>query len=215
MLSLGFCFSAAPFIKKLFPTVSQRVDFLRRHSGFFNTHPYFVSYILGASLRLEEQGLAKESEEVKLHLSRSLGAVGDSLFWRSLKPVSVIVGMLLALYNLTLALAVFLLLFNVLHFWVRIHGLVVGYREGFEIVKTLPLAIFHSIIKFLNNLGSFLCGLLIVGLLASPKTVGGLPEATAFICGLIFMFVFIKWKIPVPYALAILLMMAVAAGFIL
>lgn len=215
MLSLGFCFCAAPFIKKLFAVAPQRADFLLRHSGFFNTHPYFVSYVLGASLKLEEKGLAKESENVKLHLSRTLGAVGDTLFWRSLKPVAAIAALSLALWNVKVALTVFLMLFNLPHLFVRIHGLVIGYRDGFEIVKTVPLTKYHFIIKILNAGGSLLCGLMIVALLASPKAVDGLPEAAAFSCGLILMFIFIKWKMPVPYALAILLAMAVAAGFIL
>lgn len=221
MLSLGFCFSAAPFIKKIFSGAAQRADFLRRNSGFFNTHPYFASYILGVVLKLEKQSLhgepvrAAEIEKVKTHLSRSLAAVGDVLFWRCLKPIAAMLGMLLALYHVAAGVSAFLFIYNIPHLLVRSHGLRLGYRLGFDLVKTAPLAQFHSIIDFLNKAGSFLCGIVMVYFLNTDKTLPNFREALAFICGLILMVIFIKWKVPVPYTLAILLILGLLSGLFL
>jgi mannose/fructose/N-acetylgalactosamine-specific phosphotransferase system component IID len=219
LMSLGFCFSLSPRIKKVLTTAVQRVDYLRRNLAFFNTHPYFASYILGATLKMEEQSqhgeavTAAEIERVKTHLSRSLGAIGDSLFWRHIKPVSAMVGVAVSLYHEVVGLVVFLLLFNAPHLFVRIHGLVVGYRRGFELVKTIPLANYHLFINFLTNVGSFVAGGLALCFISSERIIGRGENAGAFICGLILMLVFLKWRLPVPCALGVMLLLGLVMGF--
>jgi mannose/fructose/N-acetylgalactosamine-specific phosphotransferase system component IID len=219
MLSLGFCFSAAPRIKKIFQTTAQRADYLRRNLGFFNTHPYFASYVLGAALKMEEQAQKREVapaeiEKIKTHLSRSLGAVGDSFVWRGLKPLCAMLAMILSLHDAFTGLAAFLIAYNLPHIFVRGHGLAFGYRSGRELVKTIPLAKYQFGVHLLSNAGSFVGGFLVVYFLISEKTAGGLLEAGVFICGLILMIIFIKWRIAAPLALAMLLLFGLAAGLI-
>jgi len=221
MLSLGFCFSAAPLIKKIIKSESQRSDYLRRNLGFFNIHPYFAGYILGATLKLEKEAQeggkvsVEEIEKVKAHLSRSVAAVGDTLFWRQLKPLSAMIGMMLVFYDEVLGLAAFLLAYNIPHLLVRGHGLWAGYREGFRLVQSMPLPRYKVMVTFLNKAGTVVSAILMVLLLRAMSTASGFAGAGAFISGLILMFVFLKWKLPSPIGLAIILALGLLAAMIL
>ncbi|MBD3224490.1 MAG: PTS mannose family transporter subunit IID, partial [Caldithrix sp.] len=55
MLSIGFVFALLPVAKRLYKTNEERKKFLLRHIGFFNAHPYFASYALGAIAKIEEE----------------------------------------------------------------------------------------------------------------------------------------------------------------
>jgi mannose/fructose/N-acetylgalactosamine-specific phosphotransferase system component IID len=54
MLSIGFCFALVPVANKLFKDRQKRIEFYNRHLNFFNAHPYFSSFALGAISRVEE-----------------------------------------------------------------------------------------------------------------------------------------------------------------
>ncbi len=60
MLGLGFCFCVIPVARRLYESKQERSDFLRRHLDFFNAHPYFVGFCLGAVTKLEEESLLKK-----------------------------------------------------------------------------------------------------------------------------------------------------------
>ena len=56
LLSLGFCFSILPVAKFLYKNDQSKIaDFVKRHLSFINGHPFFMSYALGATIRLEEE----------------------------------------------------------------------------------------------------------------------------------------------------------------
>ncbi len=55
------------------------MSFLKRHLGFFNAHPFFASYALGAISRLEEDNPGNHElvDRFKNALIGPLGAIGD------------------------------------------------------------------------------------------------------------------------------------------
>jgi mannose/fructose/N-acetylgalactosamine-specific phosphotransferase system component IID len=209
MLNLGCCFCLAPFATKFLDDseASRRREFLKRHLEFFNTHPYMASWIIGATMKLEEQGVdIKEIEKVKAHLSRTLAAVGDQLFWRLLKPASAMTGLLLCVKfrSVGIGLLAFLVIYNLPHIYMRVHGLRAGYQNGFELVTTFPMKPYQAMMDFLNKLAALLSGIGLVGL-GSSSYIAGRLELAAFLAGAILMYTLIKWKLPLPAALIFLI----------
>ncbi|GAB4332817.1 MAG: PTS mannose transporter subunit IID [Calditrichia bacterium] len=159
LLSIGFSSCLLPIASKLYPGTGDRLKMLVRHLKFFNAHPYMASYALGVVVRLEEQA-ARESCETSDLLDRlknllisPLGAIGDRLFWATIKPASLIFGMAWIIsfpeahYRLA-GLAAAFLLYNAPHFYVRYRGLIEGYKYGTQIYKHIYPGRFEKIRRF-------------------------------------------------------------------
>lgn len=196
LLSVGFSLSFYPILGKLCSTPEEKKEFFRRHLRFFNAHPYFASFALGISIRLEESREEDEKDNIekidriKDILIGPLGALGDRLFWATIKPACLMLGMVLMFispstsYKL-LSLFVTFLLYNIPHFYYRYKGIVEGYHHPLDIYKfvnrnrfeklrkifvilfvlsMITLVIFYSISLFNQNpelLVVFYCSLMI------------------------------------------------------
>jgi PTS system mannose-specific IID component len=158
LLSIGFSTCLFPIIKKLYSDTNDKKQFFRRHLLFFNAHPYFASFALGVSIRLEEMSAKGEPhipevlKQLKDLLISPLGAVGDRLFWATIKPACLtlgVIGILLA-PNLIAELIVLLLVFiiyNIPHFYFRYQGILEGYKYGREIYKYVSQQRFETLRK--------------------------------------------------------------------
>ncbi|HEV8479475.1 MAG TPA: PTS system mannose/fructose/sorbose family transporter subunit IID [Candidatus Eisenbacteria bacterium] len=131
----GFAFALRPVLTRLFGKAGE-ARALARHTGYFNTHPAFASYALGAIGRLESdraQGAEIPDEAVdraKATLGPALAALGDSLMWSTLRPVAAALGVTWVLAGSLWGPLLFLLLYNALHLYVRVRGVMVGWRMG-------------------------------------------------------------------------------------
>ena len=144
LISIGFSICFFPVLGKLCTTPEMKREFFQRHLKFFNAHPYFASFALGVSIRLEEMRLAGEEgvpqtiDRLKDLLISPLGAVGDRLFWATIKPAVLIFGMLgiyvaPQLWSKFMVLLVTFLLYNLPHFYYRFEGIVEGYNHPHDI----------------------------------------------------------------------------------
>jgi hypothetical protein len=79
----------------------------------------------------------------------------------------------------------------------------------------MPLPRYKVMVTFLNKAGTVVSAILMVLLLRAMSTASGFAGAGAFISGLILMFVFLKWKLPSPIGLAIILALGLLAAMIL
>ncbi len=171
MLGLGFCFSALPFIQRFFRNPHDLQEGLRRHLNFFNAHPYFASWCLGAVAKLEEEAGRKKwtdrrpIEVFKERLMGPLGAIGDQLFWNGIKPAAAGLGVWLALTIGWMAIPIFLVVYNVPHLLIRFRGLRDGYRKGFDIVSDLSMRKFQKWVDVIVISGSVITGLCIMAAL--------------------------------------------------
>src|SRR6185436_2139926 len=94
-LNYGFAFVLLPALRKLYPP-EERPRAISRHMEYFNTHPYMASFVLGAVLKMEEekQNLPRlkhqqkedEINALKVGMMGPVAAMGDSLFWATLRP---------------------------------------------------------------------------------------------------------------------------------
>ena len=175
----GFAFALLPAIRRLYSGARERGVALARHTGFFGTHPVLSGYVLGVTARLEErraQGAAigdAEIEGAKRALASPLAALGDPLFWVTLRPLAGLVG-ILGMTLLPLADKVgpdlrvlvcpllALLTYNAVALNHRMLGVSRGYAladEPGRLLHSLRLAPLRS---FFQRVGAFLFGALMV-----------------------------------------------------
>jgi len=178
LLSLGLCFALIPVAERLYKRKEELRGFLERHLSFFNTHPYFSSFALGALSKLEEDyanGKLDNAEQIvkfRNAIIGPLGLVGDQLFWAVIKPASILIGVagLIAADSLAIkliCLALFLILYNTPHFYIRYLGLKKGYNEGFGVYKRLRIEQFNFLLKPYKSLGGMALGFVIGYMLIS------------------------------------------------
>jgi len=149
MQNLGFAFAVEPVIRKVQPALADQAKSIKRHLEFFVTHPYCASLILGVVARLEEEsadsgGESMDANQIKVGMMGPLAALGDTLFWATLKPALALVGVSLVLltppgemWPAAAGPIVFLALYSAAHLGLRLGGVFAGYRRGLDIIKDL------------------------------------------------------------------------------
>lgn len=168
MLGLGFCSCSIPFVRRVLKEPAKIRDFLKRNLAFFNTHPYMAGWIIGATLKQEELALSRRGadfqqiDRFKKHLSQFMAAIGDRFFWGLLKPVTALAGFVIALFFQWIGAVFFLIAYNVPHLYIRIKGVVNGYREGQQIMDTFSIRKFNEASARLLQLGALTTGFAVV-----------------------------------------------------
>jgi mannose PTS system EIID component len=175
----GFAFALLPALRRLYSDAGERAKALARHMGFFGTHPVLSGYVLGVVARLEErraQGAPIDDaaiENAKRSLASPLAALGDPLFWVTLRPLAGLVGILgLALFPLAdrvgpdlrvlVCPLLALLTYNAVALNHRIFGVRRGYEQADEPGKLLLSLRLASLRGFFERAGALLFGSLMV-----------------------------------------------------
>ncbi|HEY5037590.1 MAG TPA: PTS system mannose/fructose/sorbose family transporter subunit IID [bacterium] len=178
-LNYGFAFVLMPVLKKLYPSDEERSQALARHLDYFNTHPYMASFVLGAVTRMEEErqqlpkAKQKQKEEeisaLKVGMMGPIAAMGDNLFWATIRPYCALMAIILVLTKAFpmegqywVVPLLFLMVFNIAHLGVRFQGFVKGYQKGDQVVLTLRKYGFQEAIRGLKLASLLLLGVLIV-----------------------------------------------------
>lgn len=145
MQNVGFAYSLIPLMKRLGGERKSIAPILQRHVQLFNTHPYMTGAIIGSVARLEEGCSGDDCPEavlLKESVMSPYAAMGDPFFWGALRPLTLIVGVIMALKGLIVAPIVSIVLYNSIHLWVRVKGFIEGYRDGrgaIDFLKTLNM----------------------------------------------------------------------------
>nr|WP_233591329.1 MULTISPECIES: PTS system mannose/fructose/sorbose family transporter subunit IID [unclassified Corallococcus] len=142
MQNLGLAYAVYPALAKLYPPGPLREAAVRRHLVFFNTHPYVAAAIVGGVVN-HEQKIARGEETpdrvvgFKAALMGPLAALGDGFFWLSLKPA--VGGLCAAMVPLlgVWAVALFLVLYNLVHLLLRIRLYWLGLNLGDRLVEAV------------------------------------------------------------------------------
>ena len=90
MQNLGFAFAMLPLIRHRKGDQIRVAAFLSSHLQMFNTHPYPASPVIGAVVRIEEEGRTPEAVDLKKALMGPYAAIGDSFFWGALRSFSAV-----------------------------------------------------------------------------------------------------------------------------
>jgi mannose/fructose/N-acetylgalactosamine-specific phosphotransferase system component IID len=199
-LSYGVAYVLLPVLKKVYISTEERSQALSRHLEYFNTHPYMASFVLGAIIRMEEQ---KQKEEeisaLKVGMMGPVAAMGDNLFWATVRPYC---GLLAVTLVLSRAFQVrgqywvipllFLIVYNVAHLGIRLTGFIQGYRKGDQVVLTLRKYGFQESIRGLKFASIVLLGVLIVfvNLSELEKEIGLFVLKLTFFTAIVGLFTF-------------------------
>ena len=200
LMSVGFAYCLKPIAARIFDDLPQRASFLKRQLSFFNAHPYFASYAIGAVGRMEEDkpGEYELIERFKNALIGPLGVLGDELFWGTIKPGCVLLAMIgvLLIENAHLLIGYFfvmLVCYNLPHVRIRFSGLRIGYREGLNVYKLLQISRFNRYRIFYRFIGALSLGFVIGFCLPEYGQADPMLAVVfgASICG---SYLFHKWK---------------------
>ena len=217
MQGLGFASSMAPIIERVCKETSERKAFLRRHLEFFNAHPYFASFALGASVRLEEtDGVDKESQVrmIKGRLCGPLGSLGDQLFWNALRPMVGFVGAIIALYGSLWGPILFLFAFNLPHLGIRYWGLKRGYDLGTDVSRELMRRIYRRAVMTIQLMGAIVVGLF-MGTKAGSLAQVHINHLVLFLLFIILCWIALKRRLPLYFLIPVVLITGFIYSFIM
>ncbi|UCC11271.1 MAG: PTS system mannose/fructose/sorbose family transporter subunit IID [candidate division WOR-3 bacterium] len=157
MQSMGFLVTLMSGVRK-----DQHADIREAHKGFFNTHPYMASYIVGATLRAHDEGKTPVNDIQRFIAiaQTSFASAGDLLFWRTVRPALLLLATILAVKIGIWGSLVFLVCYNVMHLYHRIRGIQDGYARGPNVIYVIKSARFTVVRRVFETIGALMCGLL-------------------------------------------------------
>ncbi len=116
MQASGWLYGLLPALKKIHTNKRDLARAVKGHMGFFNTHPFLVTFVIGIILAMERSKQDVNSiQSTKIAVGAPLGGIGDAMFWLTLLPICGGIGASLALQGSILGAVVFIVLFNVVH----------------------------------------------------------------------------------------------------
>ena len=149
MLGVGVGVAEEPLLRDL--DEAHYRPAVARGAHFFNAHPYLIGLAVGAAARAEHDGASPDQvERLREALCGPLGSVGDRLVWAGWLPfLSGLTLVAIALGVGWLAVAVFLIVYNVGHVALRWWALRAGWTHGARV----SVALHHP---FLQRAGAVL-----------------------------------------------------------
>lgn len=181
-LSVGWVYSLAPVLRKLYGNDKKKMsEALKRHLVFNNITPYISTLLYGITSALEEEN-AKDPDfdvdiinQTKVSLMEPLSAVGDSIFFSTIRVIASSVGASLAVDSGSLVGAiVFVLIFNIPNLLSRWVLGPIGYNFGTSFInKAQSSGMMDKVFSVTTILGLMVIG----GMVASSVNV---PLAITF-----------------------------------
>jgi len=179
---LGWAWSLEPALERIYPDPAVRRERLAQHTAYFNTQPTLASVALGAVARLEEQAAAGGVVDpaliprMKSLLGSSLAALGDRLFWFTLRPFAACLGIALVLLGHTWGAVALWLVYNVVHLTVRWLGVRWGYADGPAVASGPLRSRLEGLIGTFGRAGALLVGVIMACLMVPS----GEPRSATF-----------------------------------
>ena len=195
MQGLGFGFAILPLLKRIYATREERGAALRRHIAYIATHPVLAGFVVGAAARLEERRAAGEPvsdaaiDTAKRALASPLAALGDPLFWVTLRPLAGLLGVITLLvlpppdtgspdFRVLLCPMLTLLTYNAVALPYRLFGVARGYADAERpaaLLRSLHLAERNAV---LERVSAFAFGAFLV-LAGSKLDIGAVTGGSA------------------------------------
>ncbi len=175
---MGFLFNLISGARK-----ETRSKIMNTHKGFFNTHPYMSSYIIGAVERAydDEQSSIEEIQKFISVAQKSFASAGDLLFWEILRPALLLLGTILALKFGVIGPLIFIVVFTVFHLYHRIQGIYDGYTMKWDVIYIIRSKRFTTTQYTFELLGAFCSGLLFSVMSLEPNYLLIIPLSLLFL----------------------------------
>lgn len=175
MQSLGFGYALAPALERLGGERGLWEGLRERHLEFFNTHPFLACGVLGVAVRMEAEGQGEAARRVKSLLMGPFGALGDSLYWGSLKPLLMLAAVWAALHGAAWAPWFFLALFGAVNVLGRLALFLGGYRHGLGLLERIDRADLLGWSRRLKAVCALVLGAIVARLGAAWPGAGAAP----------------------------------------
>ncbi|PVX39702.1 PTS system N-acetylgalactosamine-specific EIID component (Man family) [Pasteurella langaaensis DSM 22999] len=138
MQAAGWLYGISPALKKIHTNKADLSKAMKGHLGFFNTHPFLVTFVMGIVLAMERSKQEVNAiQSTKIAVGAPLGGIGDALFWFTLLPICGGVGASLALQGSILGAIFFFVVFNIVHFALRFGLAHYAYKMGVAAIPTI------------------------------------------------------------------------------
>lgn len=180
MQAIGFLASFTPVLERLYEGKPKelKVEAMKRHLKFFNSHVNSNAIILGITAAIEETTMEEEKDtvvSVKTGLMGPLAGIGDSLLKFTWLPICGSIGAALALNGSILGPILMFLMYNVVNVGIKYYGIHVGYAKGVEMINGAGT----NILQRLSNMANVV-GLMVIGaLIASTVKINVITEISA------------------------------------
>jgi len=134
-------------------------DTLFKETEYFHTHPYLANFILGMWVKEYEKG--GQPDFYKKVYASAFGALGDSFFWHSLRPLCFMVAAIIGYDYPFYGLMSYLVLYNLFHFAFRFTGFSIGYELGRDVIVFFNRIGFNKWSSYIDLVSTFLLGFLL------------------------------------------------------
>jgi mannose/fructose/N-acetylgalactosamine-specific phosphotransferase system component IID len=145
MQNIGFIYILKPFLDKIYLDEKSKQEALMRHTGYFNTHPYMVNLLFAIVANLEkEKSISKNNDSfdvngIKNQIAGPLAAIGDSLFFGTLRPLVACFSILVMLFFMKFidqnfqkyaifVPIIFIVVYNIFHIACRSWLMFIGFK---------------------------------------------------------------------------------------
>ncbi len=170
MQALGYAWSIAPILKKVYPNKDEYWAAIKRHMVFYNTNPAIGSpTIFGADCALEEQRQPEVGDSLKVALMGPFAGIGDTIQAILMKPIFAVFAASMALQGSTGG-AWLMLLLGFIWFYLMFPGFWLGYKQGLGLVHQVSSGVVTRITDMASTIALFIMGGFIPSILSSIKT---------------------------------------------
>jgi Phosphotransferase system, mannose/fructose/N-acetylgalactosamine-specific component IID len=141
MQALGYVYTMIPVVDKYYTDEEAKREAYLRHFEIFNTTPTMAGFITGLSASMEKEASQDPNfntasiNAIKVSLMGPFAGIGDSIFWGSLRVITLGIGISMCAQGNPLGLLVHLLLFNIPATLVRWYGVQIGFGLGSSFLK--------------------------------------------------------------------------------
>lgn len=165
-LNVGWAFTLVPVLKKLYGDDPEELKAaLKRHLVYNNVTPFISTFLFGLTVAMEEENATNPDFDTKsipatiAGLMGPMSAIGDSIFFGTIRVIAASIGCSLALQGNPLGPILYLLIFNVPNLLCRWFLVFKGYDMGISFLTDVEKS--GAMDKLF--LGSSILGLTVIG----------------------------------------------------
>jgi Phosphotransferase system, mannose/fructose/N-acetylgalactosamine-specific component IID len=176
---MGFTYALIPLLDRIYGDDKEaKIDALKRHDVYINTHASTGTFLLGLAYALEKSKAEGENIDgsvitgIKASLMGPLAGIGDSIFHITLRVIGAGIGITFAQEGSILGAFIFLTLYGGVFLAIKYPLIVAGYTLGTTYLKDLfEKGLLRSISKAASILGLTMVGALTASLIKAQTAV--------------------------------------------
>lgn len=165
--NLCYCYSIMPILKKLYKNKEDLIAAVKANLEYYNSHPFFVSTILGINIAMEEAKANGEKiderdiTQVKIAFMGPLAGIGDPVFWGTIRPMLAAIGASISIKGNISGVILFFVGINAVRLFMRYNTLMFSYKKGVSVISHIK-----DFMPRLKNIMAVLSYTIIGGLIA-------------------------------------------------